>query len=437
MDPITLLIIGAGGAAAAGVAASVGPIWRQVKLRRSRELIMRPIIGADSADGGPRSVYDVFCDLGANEYGIEVMRHMDLIPEKEEDLELVTHNLKEAIESFGGYGLMIESLRETIGELSSDENEDHESILNRRLTLSAPRETDALLPAVGRPSTAQLPEGEEVKQLEATAGPSNYPASGDRRSSIPDSSGEPRIHATVDDALADFFGSDRSPHAGSLEGGAGGVAAIVVGGVLGSLTSGGSFWEGVSRFVHKRRVKQMRAKLNSELSGLSLDLFHAQPQVASQVDRNLENLVQEKRWAVEKRRREAARHSQLPRKQRSSTQHALKLLASQKARTSLSDAERDLKKLKAQITRHRRSGRHDLAGFLIYVNREDMLKGIDDFSQRIQAIEDAGELLRQALLAETAEAGVSAPNGEHSPPGPGQPPPGPGQPPPGPGQPLS
>jgi len=41
-----------------------------------------------------------------------------------------------------------------------------------------------------------------------------------------------------------------------------------------------------------------------------------------------------------------------------------------------------------------------LAGFLIYVNRQDLLHGVDFFDQRIVAIEDAGEQLRLALLAE-------------------------------------
>ncbi len=403
MDPITLLLIGTGGAALAGVTAAVGPLVRHLRLRRARDLVTRPIIGALASSDSPRSVYDVFSDLGSTEYALEVMRHMDLIPENEEDLEIVAINLSDAISSFGSYDQLVGSLNETIQELSHEGESDHAEILDRRLMLNAPRQTDALLPAVSRPSKVgdALPEGKGTERLEADAGPSSTGSDGRAHtSSVPE---EERLHATVDDALAELFGDHRSPHAGALEGGAGGLAAIVVGGVLGSLTTGGGFWDGVSRFVHKRRVKQMRTHLNSELSGLSLDIFHAPAQISQQVERNLSLLVQEKRWTVERRRRDTARHRKLPRKQRSSALQALKLLASQEAYVALSEAERDVKKLTAQITRHRRSGRHDLAGFLIYVNRTLMLRGIDDFDHRFQAIEDAGEQLRQALLAEAPQ----------------------------------
>lgn len=407
MDPITLVLIGAGGAAAASAAASIGPIWRRVKLRRARDLVNRPIIGAQVGSDAPRTVYDVFCDLGSSEYALEVMRHMDLLPEKEEELELAASNLTDAISSFGGYDPMVTSLTETIEEMSQESDKDRAEILKSRLTLVAPRQTDALLPAVerpGGPDTAALPEGEEIKQLEAQTASS--------RRSNPHGEQIPQLHATVDDALAELFGANRNPHAGVLDEGTGGLAAIVIGGVLGSLTTGG-FWEGVSRFVQRRRVKQMRSQLSQELAGLSLDVFHSAQQVHQQIEQNLELLIQERRWVVERRRRELARHKKLPRKERSTVQLALKTLASDDAREALIGAERDIKKLTAQITRHRRSGRHDLAGFLIYVNRLDMLRGLEVFDARVRSIEEAGEQLRQALLTEVNEPGADQPGAPH------------------------
>ena len=378
---------------------------------------MRPIIGAQVGSDAPRTVYDVFCDLGSSEYAVEVMRHMDLLPEKEEDLELAAVNLTDAISSFGGYDPLVTSLKETIEELSQESDENAAEILKSRLTLVAPRQTDALLPAVERPGGADpaaLPEGEEIKQLEAQT-------SSARRSS-PHIEPIPQLHATVDDALAELFGTNRNPHAGVLEDGTGGLAAIVIGGVLGSLTTGG-FWEGVSRFVQRRRVKQMRSQLSQELAGLSLDVFHSPQQVHQQIDQNLELLIQKRRWVVERRRRELARHRKLPRKERSAVQLALKTLASDDAREALIGAERDIKKLTTQITRHRRSGRHDLAGFLIYVNRNDLLRGLAIFDARMRSIEEAGEWLRQALLAEVPGPGSDQPG---APQGEGQLPGGPG-----------
>lgn len=404
MDPITLaILIGAGVAAAAGATAGAVPIWRRVRLGRARELVTRPIIGAGAGTDAPRSVADVFRDLGSTEYALEVMRHMGLIPETEEDLEVVTGNLTDAIASYGGYDLLIESLRETIQDLTQEKGADPSEILSRRLTLSAPHQTEALLPAVNRP-TGALPAPEEVKQLEARARSTREGGA----HAAADGSGEPaKLHATVEDALEELFGpgANRDPNAGALDEGPGGsIAAIVVGGVLGSLTTGG-FWDGVSRFVHRRRVKQMRTRLNQELTGLSLDLFHAPQPIAQQVERNLELVVQERRWVVERRRREVVRHRKAPAKQRSAAQIALRMIASREAQDSLVGAERDTRKLKAQITRHRRSGHHELAGFLIYVNRADLLRGVNAFDARIKAIEEAGEQLRQALLAEIPQPG--------------------------------
>lgn len=405
MDPITLaILIGAGAAAAAGVTAGAVPIWRRIRIGRARELVTRPIIGAGAGATAPRSVADVFRDLGSTEYALEVMRHMGLIPETEEDLEVVTGNLTDAIASYGGYDLLIESLRETIQDLTQEKGTEPSQILSRRLTLNAPHQTEALLPAVNRPGGA-LPAPEEIKRLEARARSSRE--AGERGAA--DGSSEPaaKLHATVEEALEELFGpaSGRDPNAGSLDEGPGGsIAAIVVGGVLGSLTTGG-FWEGVSRFVHRRRVKQMRTRLNQELSGLSLDLFHAPQPISQQVERNLELVVQERRWVVERRRREIARHRKAPARQRSAAQTALRMLASREAQEALVGAERDTRKLKAQITRHRRSGHHELAGFLIYVNRADLLRGVTAFDARIKAIEEAGEQLRLALLAEIPQPG--------------------------------
>jgi hypothetical protein len=409
VDPITLaILIGAGAAAAAGATAGVFPIWRRVRLGRARELVTRPIIGAQAGSDAPRSVFDVFRDLGSTEYALEVMRHMGLIPETEAELELVAGSLSDAIASYGGYDLMIESLRETIQDLTEDQGKDPSEILSRRLTLSAPHQTEALLPSVDRPGGAALPAPEEVKRLEARTRSSREGGGTGAGSG----GAQPHLHATVEEALDELFNSDRSPDAGTLEQGAGGVAAIVIGGVLGSLTTGG-FWDGVSRFVHRRRVKQMRSRLNQELLGLSLDLFHAPQPIGQQVERNLALVVQERRWVVERRRREVSRHRKLPAKQRSHAQIALRMLASREAQEALAGAERDTRKLLAQITRHRRSGRHDLAGFLIYVNRKDLLHGISAFDGRIKAIEEAGELLRQALLAEIeAPPGVADGGGD-------------------------
>ncbi len=401
MDPITLaIILGVSAMAATGLGVATPPLVRHRRLRRAEELVTRPIVGAQAGDGAARSVYEVFEDLGKSEYALEVMRSMDLLPESEKDIERVAANLAEAISNFGGYEPLVTSLGETI-QMMHDEG--GLGGTTGRLTLVAPKQTESLLPAVGRP-TSQLPEAESAPALPPSSGDDEEEGDNGpelRRASNPPN---PTLQPTVDQALANIFNS-KSPQSELLEPGGGGLAAIVVGGVLGSLTTGGTFWDGVSRFVKRRRVKQMRTRLSQELGGLSLDVFHAQGAVKDQVDRNTEVFLQNYRWLVERHRREVARHKKLPKRQRSNTQQAMKLLATRDARRSLTAAERDVKQLKAQITKHRRSGRHDLAGFLLYVNREALLGGLNDFDARIESIEVAGYQLREAMLTEGLEQG--------------------------------
>jgi hypothetical protein len=349
-------------------------------------------VGTAAGSAGPRSVYDVYVDLGANGYALEVMEHLGVVPEREAELELAAQNLTDAIASFGDYDQFVDSLRQTIAELSAGGGPElPEAGASRQLTLDAPRQAAHLLPAVAAPasgagsSAAALPE-RAVPRLPEGKGKGPF-----RPSDV-------GLHATVDEALAALFG-ETPEGKGRLPDDPGALAAIVIGGVLGSLTTGG-FWDGVARFMRQRRLKQMQSRLGDELAGLSLDLYHGAASVHEALERNLDRLVQDKRWFVECRRREVAQHRRMPQNRRGSSSWALKVLASVEARQALVNAQRDVRKLTVQIARHRRAGRHDLAGFLLYVNRHELLRGIESVEGRIAAIEEAGERLRQALLTE-------------------------------------
>jgi len=385
VDPITLILIGAAAAAAAGLGVATPPLLSSARLRRARKLLTRPIISTVTGDGVAKSVYDVFQDLGANEVALEVMRHMGMIPESEDELDSVAASLEENIASFGGYESLVRSLRESIADIEGERRSGNRG----RLTLVAPRGAEALLPAVATPLKA-LEAGEEVKALPQMGATGSTHAT-------------PKLHSSVDGALDDFVGALEGDSKEGLEQAGGDLAAIVIGGVLGSLTTGTSFWTGVTKFARRRQVKQMKTRLSSELSALSLDVFHTSADLKGEIDKNLSSIEQDARYNVEQHRREARRHKSLPKEQRSTSLLALKLLASQNARDELKAAQHDSRQLKSQIARHRRSGRHDLAGFLIYVNRSTLLRGLKAFDGRIEAIEQAGAHLRSAILEEESK----------------------------------
>jgi hypothetical protein len=114
MDPITLTVLAAIGAA------GVGGAWAMIRTHRDhsrqaamREAVRKPIsLGAEP----PVSLFDVFWDLGASDFALELMASEQLLLEQAQGLGDATRALREAVSLGGSYKAFIEEKLETIQE---------------------------------------------------------------------------------------------------------------------------------------------------------------------------------------------------------------------------------------------------------------------------------------------------------------------------------
>ncbi len=114
MDPITLTVLAAIGLAGSGGALAIVRA-RRAHARRAamREAALKPIpLGAQP----PVSLFDVFWDLGASDFALEVMASQQLLLEEPEGLGDAARALREAVGLGGSYKAFIQEQLETIQE---------------------------------------------------------------------------------------------------------------------------------------------------------------------------------------------------------------------------------------------------------------------------------------------------------------------------------
>jgi hypothetical protein len=114
VDPITLTVLAAIGlAGSGGVAAMIRARRAHVRQAAMREAVRKPIpLGAEP----PVSLFDVFWDLGASDFALELMASQQLLLEEPEGLGEAARALREAVALGGSYKAFIEEQLETIQE---------------------------------------------------------------------------------------------------------------------------------------------------------------------------------------------------------------------------------------------------------------------------------------------------------------------------------
>ncbi len=146
---IIMFVLG-GGTVGVGMARS-----RRAELKRElRDAIRRRVAVDDKLEV---SLFDVFWDLGVNEYAIEIMGSQRLLPRDLDEVRVAHAELAESVRVHGSYSEFIRETLETIQEFYDE----HRQAGNRRaLPNLETRATKTLeLPAVGAdvPSTDNLP----------------------------------------------------------------------------------------------------------------------------------------------------------------------------------------------------------------------------------------------------------------------------------------
>lgn len=112
MDPTTVILILL--SILAGGGASKVTLDAVRRLRRHR---LEEALGHEKRHDGRRlSVFDVFWDLGASDFALELMRHDELLPADAGELEDVHRRLESVIESHGSYQQFVDDSLEAIRE---------------------------------------------------------------------------------------------------------------------------------------------------------------------------------------------------------------------------------------------------------------------------------------------------------------------------------
>ena len=110
MDPISIigLIALLAGAGACGLAYRTS-----VQRKEMREAVIAPIACGDSL---VLSLFDVFWDLGPNEFTLEMLAHRGLLLDEPEDLSVLLSDLPVRIAEHGGYKQFVDDLLVSIQE---------------------------------------------------------------------------------------------------------------------------------------------------------------------------------------------------------------------------------------------------------------------------------------------------------------------------------
>lgn len=141
MDPFSIIALVAVlvGAGAGGIA-----YRRRDQRREMSEAVRAPIACGDEQI---LSLFDVFWDLGANEFTLEMLAHRTLLLDKPEDLSNLLAALPQAIADHGGYKAFVEDLLVSIQEFrESQRPEDNGRLLAspKRKLLPLPKSPEAV-----------------------------------------------------------------------------------------------------------------------------------------------------------------------------------------------------------------------------------------------------------------------------------------------------
>lgn len=112
MDPTTVILILLSILAGGGASKATLDLVRRLRRHRLEEALGRE----RRHDGRRLSVFDVFWDLGASDFALELMRHDELLPADAGDLQDVHRRLEAVIESHGSYQQFVDDSLEAIRE---------------------------------------------------------------------------------------------------------------------------------------------------------------------------------------------------------------------------------------------------------------------------------------------------------------------------------
>ncbi len=355
MDPISLTLIAAG--ALAGSGGVMAWLSRRRAVQRSEAMRRAVQIAIPCGSEAPVSLLDLFWDLGASDFALEMLAHRQLLLDAPDQLSSLVRELPSMIVEAGSYGELVAELLESIAVYSQE----HRSAGNRRA-----------FPALAAPAIKALPAAGGSVRAPMRLGARDWEGwrTGQTRGALV---AEPVAAADLDGAL-----------------GAG----------VGSLLSGlfeGNFGREFQRWSAQRGAKKLRDALDRELVAL-LRLYQAHVATDAQARGFLRDAAH--RWTAEANRIEVLRNA-APYRERSWAECADALLeASHGAAVRMAEsADRNVSETLARIDELAAGGSQAMAGYLVYVNRHALFVGRMALCEaEVTAVDRASAALRTKLL---------------------------------------
>lgn len=370
MDPITLIIF-----LIILTALTGGGIYTRQENRKREELLLMKDAIRSRGVGHVHTqacIFDVFWDLGASEFALELMANQRFLPNSIQELPLALDQINDAITEQGSYDTFIRENLEAIEEMYQE----HRRTGNRRaLPLLEQRQHKTLeLPAITDSQTQSTPGTDMV-----LAPGTGLIRPGERRQSAMPMLDLGGVGLEVDiDALVRV-----DPVA-----------------ILKSVFFGES--EEVARWWNMRTLRGLRDTLNADLR-LLYEAYVFEASRNPDFYRHLYDVAE--RWDVEARRLDAMQRSQSFKGRRFEVcAHALVMEATAVARKLSNHARFNVDQTIELIHSHARKGDTSMAGYLIFLNRHAFFAGrLAKISHLIQRIENTTYKMQSELRTLTRQ----------------------------------
>jgi len=385
MDPttvilITLAVLAGGGASGAAVAAV---------RRKRRARLERALRREQEHDGRSLSLVDVFWDLGASDFALELMRSDELLPADADEVAEAHRRLDAIIESHGSYRQYIDDSLEAIREF----HEAGADAANRREIPTLETRARKLLPVGG---------GEDSASFEASA---LVPKSADER----EWHGRAALGTYVDESLDEkrrmrearrvpgirIEGRVRAPdRVVDVDD----IAGFEPDELLTSLVEG-RIGEQIQQWWEGRQLRSLKKRLDRAFEDI-YDYYVAQVDRTPNFYDNLFDTAD--KWEREAERIAGIREqTPLDDHPASATADLLLQVAEETARSIAGRAERETTEAIERIHEHARRGDFAMAGYLVYLNHHALFAGRgDEYGKYVRRIRNTAHKVKREMRDE-------------------------------------
>lgn len=382
MDPITVLILTLLALSGGGAG---GAMWvsRQKRRARIRELTFEKV----NHEGVELSVFDVFWDLGVNDYALEIMGNQGLLIEEPDDFDRVHLALEESIEAHGSYSAFLDDTLEAIHEFY----EEHRSAGGRRKITTLKLRAQKLLPTDATPraeqDTTEMVPYQRKEDMLVTPGAAQDTEMGtiEARQHYRQTLSPHFLSTGADDIEGDGHRAVDVDRLTRLE-----PLQMLQGLFEGRLT------ENVQRWWSLRKLRQLKARLDRHFAQL-YDLYADNARQQPEFYRALYDVAQ--RWDRERDRiRQLAEVEPWQERPWADCAEALVDRAAGVAAEIAARAKYNVDVTIEEIHRFARRGDPEMAGYLLYLNHHAFFVGrVPEYGRYVEKIERAAFRVQQEL----------------------------------------